>query len=393
MRHRLSLHALNNTSNTSIVPFDLTEIKALTNAKQCCGHLPSSCQDCVRQELIAFWHKITREAQVEGELLLEVKLLLKRFRSGEILPQKSYLRELSGNHKRASQFSSLICALRLVIINFNVGRPTTMRDIYYRDVDTFQGRQSNSNASLELLSVSLEYLLASDLLIHPCAKGLMWSEIDLKLLLNGEIIMHANSEKGPQLITHVQNCAIIESLETPKFIAIFEKEAVFKSFHHSAKLLKDNVGSIMLTGKGFADRETKAMLQSLHKAYPQVPIYVFVDSDVYGLRIFWDYQKLLNEQAEIHLAGTFLMEHETGLLTIANHEWKCLLSFLRSNGGVHDPVLRHTFILHRELTRGLLLGKKAEMNVVSSDADYADTTLNRYIWGKLKRVVHVTSRD
>lgn len=158
----------------------------------------------------------------------------------------------------------------------------------------------------------------------------------------------------------------------PHAIVVIEKDAVFKSFCNHLSNINNLPPLLVITGKGFPDNLTKHFLSCLHLHHPSVPILGFVDSDVYGLSILRSYL-VYNHLCPlpIRLAGVNLLDHHQGWLPISTSDHKLMVSLLRKI----DPGPDH-LPWRREISRGLLLRKKSEMNT---------TDCNAYIGGKLQK--------
>ncbi|OBA19561.1 DNA topoisomerase IV, alpha subunit [Metschnikowia bicuspidata var. bicuspidata NRRL YB-4993] len=321
----------------------------------------------------------------EHELVLKtygVSIRASRPRSGVFV----LLREFSETESQASRFTAVLTALRLVTQNLRRQSTTTLRDIYYRDVSAFQGSQYRLNESLRLIASSLGYSLERDLKVFPSPKGLVYGGPHIRLELQGGADINLNYDGESVLIP----TSIPESMHCTDnigAIVVLEKEAVFKSFSGYLRHVPTPQKIIMLTGKGNPDRASVRFLSALENTFPHAPILVFVDSDVYGLRIWWTYMRGAGgPDSKVVFAGTYLLEHLRGHLTIAAKEWKLMMNFLKEVSGFQAELgaeAESLRLLKRELTRGMLLGKKAELNVMSDSS--RDEDLNTYMW---KKVAH-----
>lgn len=199
------------------------------------------------------------------------------------------------------------------------------------------------------------------------------------------------SATDPVLIPYLPQTTNTISTPKPDIIVVFEKDSVlrqFSSFHNVS-----NVNVIAITGKGFPDRCSKVFLHTLNRAYPDVPILVFVDSDVYGLEIFWQYALLNSEIGlNIELAGVFILDYSSGWLPLRDREWGLMISLLkRLHGNRRDKTSCKNFkTSRREITRGLLLFKKAEMNVMKTGLGTAGANIAFHLWKKTESVLQVT---
>ncbi|GEQ67942.1 hypothetical protein JCM33374_g1608 [Metschnikowia sp. JCM 33374] len=318
------------------------------------------------------------------ELVLKLELVSNHKNKGRS-DHHVFLREFSETETRAHRFTALITTLRLVTQNLRRQTTTTLRDIFYKDVSAFQGSQTRSNDCLKLVSNSLGFSLERDLKINPSPKGLVYGgphlhlqskNTHISLSYNGEYVLVPASISDETIFTSEHIDAVI----------ITEKEAVFKSFSAYLQVLRNARTLITLTGKGNPDKASTRFLGALRRSFNNLPVFVFVDSDVYGLRIFWTYMLAAGGPASsVVFAGTFLLEHERGYLTIAQREWKLMMNFLKEVTSFESSFCKKPEtsirLIKRELTRGMLLGKKAELNVMCDTSP--DDSLNEYMWKRI----------
>lgn len=277
--------------------------------------------------LDSLWQQLAHQSKSDQETVIALSDSRKRHRNGT-LKQPLLLSELGASRYQVSRHRHLVTALRAALCNVKTGGTTTLRDIYYRDVSAFGGKQSNLNLALHLLSRSLSLSLAVDLRILPSPKGLVWGGPLLELDLGtGAAPLSLEYRNCYTLIPYVSENTRLSADICPDVIVVLEKEAVLKSFCDYTRALNPTLKTIVLTGRGFPDTCTKRFLYVLHRAFPSAPVLVFVDSDVYGLRIFWNYV----DQIDALLAGVFLLEYEQGQLTISAKERRLLVRLLLLN--------------------------------------------------------------
>lgn len=291
----------------------------------------------------------------------------KRSITGELKTSQILIQDLAESEKQSKQFLRFICLLRLLYQQLQITAHTTVRDIFYRNVPLY-ALQKCLNQALEVLSLSLDLLLHFNFNIMASAKGLVWGGPNLTIQLEQETL-HLASCKGPQLIPKFSVSAEILLNPKPDVIVIFEKDAVFKQFCSYQKDSRYNV--VAVTGKGFPDRNSQSFLSALCRAHYEIPTLMFVDSDVYGLEIYWQYAKSMPEKNKLNLAGPFLLDYSCGWLPLRDREWRLMTSLLKRTAKKFKATDRdqNCLITHREVTRGLLLFKKAEMNAMTTGPD------------------------
>lgn len=302
----------------------------------------------------------------------------KRSITGELMTSRILIQDLAESEKQSKKFLRFICLLRLLYQQLQNTAHTTVRDIFYRTVPLY-ARQKCLNQALEVLSLSLDLLLHFNFNIMASAKGLVWGGPNLTIQLEQENL-HLVSCKGPQLIPKFSVSDELLLNPKPDVIVIFEKDAVFKQFCSYQKVSQYNV--VAVTGKGFPDRNSQSFLSALWRAHGEIPTLMFVDSDVYGLEIYWQFAKLIPERNKLNLAGPFLLDYSCGWLPLRDREWRRMTSLLKRTAKKFKATDRdqNCVITHRELTRGLMLFKKAEMNVMKTGPDQC---LNYYLWRKV----------
>lgn len=191
-----------------------------------------------------------------------------------------------------------------------------------------------------------------DLKIYPSQKGLVYC------MSHTELIPFDFSQwlQNPQIL-----------LEKPQAIVILEKDAVFQSLIAYLKENTIGLSLVVITGKGFPDRLTLRFTKALHSRLPNVPVLGFVDSDVYGISIMNQYYL---HGIPIVYCGTFLVDFEERIFqTISERDARIAIGQLLRwesylNDGEHTLTPRCQW--KRELCRGLVLRKKAEMNTLSA---------------------------
>lgn len=362
MRHNLSFRSLLISKGAIEVNFQ--------------GFAPSSGSSIIIDDV---WRDISQFAASQLAIVVTIaRAGIKNSSHAESLSQ-THLRELSEAKAGAQNFSRFIGVLRALKHQSDTGRETSVRDIFYKDVKLF-GNQIFLNRLLHTASQVLNCLIRSKFKIAPTAKGLVWSSYPVKLTLDKRAIgLRLSAE--PRLIPTIQLNLMLEIEPKPNIVAVFEKDAILKQF--SSQTWGSAVRILAITGKGFPDRGSKAFLNAISKAVPNVRVLIFVDSDVYGLQIYRQYaNELLHSSARVKLAGAFILEFRSGWLALRDREWKLMIALLKRLN-LERELLSCSIssrIVHREITRGMLLYKKSEINIMKSESD-AD--LSAYLWRKI----------
>lgn len=284
------------------------------------------------------------------------------------------LRQFANTELEARKFAAVITILKIFINNLTLKKSSTKRDIYYHDVALFQKSQVFANDIMEIIADSFHFSLENDLKVYPSQKGLIYTELSLQ--------DQGNIWKATEALL-IPRSNDFDVLGSPSGIIIIEKDAIFKSFCDYIRPLELNL--IVITGKGFPDEKTKRFVQFLSRRFPSVPMLGFMDSDIYGLSILKNFKYTkdfsLNLCPQLRFAGVFLLEYSQGWLDISPREWKMMVNFIRDlkhQNAVSNSELKELNIWHREVTRGLVLFKKSEMNIIG-------TCPNVYMLKKLSR--------
>lgn len=227
---------------------------------------------------------------------------------------------------------------------------TTIRDVYYRDVELFKSQRTVVSILDQICRVMDVPL--SKLAVVASQKGLMAGNA----LIN---TADGTIELGwqPQLIPdHVIGVSGID------LVVILEKDAIFTQFVHY--VLERPLPILVVTGKGFPDKLTVKLCAAA--AAPQV---VYVDLDVYGMHIARCYPKAW-------YGGVELLAYHNGWLETTNHERRMAASLMNST---------QSQLVKTELQRGWILNKKAELNVV--DGGNAVAYVYRLVCSQLARLI------
>lgn len=287
------------------------------------------------------------------------------FSDAEVEPQKlrAFMQDLSdvgGSGCHTSQFTALVFVLFHLLRNSYLQRRTTIRDIYYQDVALFRGKQAITTNALQLITNALK-ISSSAIGVRPSPKGLIWASQPLQIKTRLDRCIKISGD--PVLIPGELATDSLTFSKEPRILLVLEKEATFFALCDYASRETFDGPLLIVCGRGFPDRLTANFVESVRCSYPSTRIEVFVDSDVYGLRIFWAYANAMLMPSSISLRGVFLLEPKTMWLTMSQREHRRNQSFLKQ---LHDnSFVEHgktVLLLKRELKRALMLQKRAEMN-------------------------------
>ncbi|EER35074.1 conserved hypothetical protein [Candida tropicalis MYA-3404] len=158
---------------------------------------------------------------------------------------------------------------------------------------------------------------------------------------------------------------------TSLIVIIVEKDSVFQylcSYLSRHKSLLSNF--LVVTGKGYSDGLTLRFLAWLQDKF-QASFLGFFDSDVYGINIYKQYHRKLKI---VHYCGTYLMDSDpSSWLSISARDISVMINLC-------NKCSEMGLLVQRELTRGLFLFKKSEINVTNlhdHQLDYVDYILKK----------------
>lgn len=263
-----------------------------------------------------------------------------------------------------TKLAAIIKIIKILKSNLILNKTTTVRDIYYQDVEIFNKDQQECKKLLtDLVEDGLGWSLARDFNIHPTQKGLMYGNIFKQM--------------AEPILIPIDYCSYFKwnSIILPGtalLVIVLEKDAVLHSFSKFIETKSEALHSnlIMITGKGFSDNLTQRFASWLTKTYHTTTL-GFFDSDSHGILIYKQFKISI---PDIEYTGMYLLESSpNSQLTITTRD----VSIMTNLSSTAMDNLGYK--VHRELTRGVFLHKKAEMNVVAAD-EY-----NTYILGKVRK--------
>ncbi|KAA8909420.1 hypothetical protein TRICI_004487 [Trichomonascus ciferrii] len=277
---------------------------------------------------------------------------------------RNVLRFPGQNLQESRRFTAVIKVLCLVRDCLKNNVVVTNRDIYYRDVVLFES-QRKANSIVDSVCRMLNVDRVS-LNVVAAAKGLVHG--NLKLCTASGDVVHISTLDGPVLIPSAHDLEFARICdEDTKFVLIVEKEAVFN------ELCNNVANAVLITGKGYPDIATRRLVSCLSRSHPQIPFLAAVDSDPHGIRILGVYRFGSNRTPnhnhnlicpELRHIGVSLFDYEQGWVEYNEQDYRTAFSLLKTDW-IQLPEMLDC---RREIHRGLFLGKKAEMNVISNSS-------------------------
>lgn len=163
--------------------------------------------------------------------------------------------------------------------NLKKNQVRTKRDMYYGNSGLYK-KQYALDAAIATLSKT--FSVPRDALnVVGAAKGLYFGDININD--NPVNIKQLNIIPRREEITTI-------NLQESKFVLVIEKDAVMNVIIEHYNLIKDRLGSFLLiTGKGFPCMRTKHFMNLLESQFPEIPKYILVDNDPYGIDIALNY--------------------------------------------------------------------------------------------------------
>ena len=179
----------------------------------------------------------------------------------------------------------ILAKIHLLLIN---GRTETRRSLYYELKSNEETLKIvKSQRQIDRLVNHLANLLDCapwEMGLLATSKGLAAG--DLSLIMNDTEKVDFTSSGGGVLIP--QTIGDVTTIRTTAyFVIVVEKDTIFQT------LLMDKcperLNCILITGKGFPDVATRRLIKLLAEK-AQLPVYILVDADPYGIEIFFTYK-------------------------------------------------------------------------------------------------------
>ncbi|KAJ8103966.1 Spo11/DNA topoisomerase VI subunit A [Lipomyces tetrasporus] len=266
------------------------------------------------------------------------------------------------------RFAVLMRTLDIISESLTSGKIVTKRDIYYRETWLFKNQAivdrivDDIGRTLNVPRAALGIVSAQKGL--ACGTFCMHKKDGTLMAVDGEI----------QLIPPFEELKSIDVMDID-FVLVIEKEAVFRSLCSAKFYNRPDIGrSILVTGKGYPDLAARQFISHIAASYPGKPLFGAFDSDPYGVDIMCTYKfgsrAMAHENShltaiQMEWVGVNVLEYEDGWTKLSVADRKKALKMLSLPWMETDAANA----MRLELQRMLFLGRKAEMNVVGTDAD------------------------
>lgn len=197
-------------------------------------------------------------------------------------------------------------------------------------------------------------------------KGLVYGDIRLfQTRPQGLVVIDIKTINGPSNIPEIKKKSQCQLLGNPEFVLVVEKEAVFRDLCTS-----HFKPSVLVTGKGYPDKNTLAFLNCLLKSYPGIPVFGLIDSDPYGFQILANYKFGSTNNREypgiqnIIYTGSKILDFlgTNNTLPLSLSDRRLGFSILKKDWIYEQSVEEW----RNEIELGLFMGIKAELNTAGS---------------------------
>lgn len=261
------------------------------------------------------------------------------------------------NVGQARKTAIMTRVLSLVHEVVSKGIHVTKRDLFYTDVKLFK-RQEDSDGVLDDAACTIG-CPRSCLNVVAADKGLVVGR--LSFLEDGDPIdcrrMGVTGKAIPSYIDKITN---IES--DAEFILLVEKDAAYNRLAEDR--FYNHFPCILLTGKGQPDVATRMFLRRITSEL-KLPVFAFVDSDPYGLKIL-----------SVYMSGSKAMSYDSASLTTPDIKWlglrpsdldaydlpdQCRLPMTQKDLDMGAQLLKEEFVLQKpEWCKELQLMQKSK---------------------------------
>ncbi|KAK5116171.1 hypothetical protein LTR62_008497 [Meristemomyces frigidus] len=210
----------------------------------------------------------------------------------------------------AWRFTVVIRILELIHGALVAGITISKRDIYYRDVALF-GHQRHVDRYVDDIAFTFGVPRAA-LNVTAVAKGLVTGAVFF-CRRDGSTISAASDREG-MLVPNLKDVLAV-NLTAVRWIIVIEKEASFRSLAASDFWHRLSSEGVLITGKGYPDIATRALLRYLCTPSPQngfasPPCFALVDYDPDGLAIM-----------SVYTHGSVALAHESDELRVPRLKW------------------------------------------------------------------------
>lgn len=269
-----------------------------------------------------------------------------------------------------------------------------LRDIYYRDPALF-GSQTTVDRYVDDIAYTLG-VTRSMLNVCAAAKGLIAGATTF--LRNDGSTTDASIDPEGILVPNLKE-VLSADLTAVKWVLVIEKEATFRSIAGSAfwdTIIREGV---IITGKGYPDLATRALLRycshpSAQNGFASPPVYGLADFDPDGIAILSTYKrgskKLAHESKEHvvpqlkwlglrseHLhADEFDTHAAQGRLTLSKRDRSKATMMIDREIDIDDG---DALMERRELQTMLMLNTKAELQLLDAMPDGMNNLLSSMI--------------
>ncbi|CCC70633.1 hypothetical protein NCAS_0F01490 [Naumovozyma castellii] len=274
----------------------------------------------------------------------------------------------SRNTKPSRKVAILFNILNTVKNRLENGQVSTIRDLYYSNVELYEN-QRNISFWLSILTRSFR-LPSKDLLnIIPAQKGLIYSPIKIMVINNEKVQIITPFETT--LIPYLgDNTKIVLSKQANVHInrvLVLEKEAIFSKLVSSR-----NSDQILITGKGYPDFLTRKFLKLFHESEKEsIKNWdIITDADPHGVNITFIY---MQTNTYLNYCGATLLQlinlnlkhlsSATQLLSLDQRDVSLTKTLL---GRVSMQEVAQASKLKVALQRQMFFQKKGEMNALYS---------------------------
>lgn len=192
----------------------------------------------------------------------------------------------------SSNFHLVLHVLNVIVTQLreDSGGSRTLRSVFYDNVSLF-GTQSKCVHWLNKICYELQ-VSCVDIGIVPSLKGLVYCHgievvVDESALLSNEV----------RLVPRVADNSRVHVSHGSYSVVVVEKDAIF---HDLIGQIDDTTGNcVVITGKGYPDRNTTNFLQLLQLKSRDSKIQIVCDEDPHGVHITWQYLKKLTDWSQI----------------------------------------------------------------------------------------------
>ncbi|KAK4565817.1 endodeoxyribonuclease [Recurvomyces mirabilis] len=210
----------------------------------------------------------------------------------------------------AWRFTIVMRILELIHSSLCTGITISKRDIYYRDPALF-GNQRHVDRYVDDIAFTFG-VPRSALNVTAMAKGLVAGAVSFSRR-DGSTVTTSADREG-LLVPSLKDILSVD-LTSAKWVIVIEKEASFRSSAASSFWDRLSSEGVLITGKGYPDLATRALLHCFCTPSPQngfasPPCFALVDYDPDGLAIM-----------SVYKHGSIALAHESAELKVPQLRW------------------------------------------------------------------------